>query len=179
MVIAVPLPMRDAVLLLLLEPVEGITRLQKYTFLAEQGDQGPAAGPGDADFQAYKFGPYSEKLYDDLEMLENLGLVVSKPLRDAPVEEDDEADLSFGFLIGDDEEQEAKAELEERCYSLTQKGRDFVEGSILPRTNPDDVAAIERIRSRFASYSLRDLLRYVYRKYPEWTVNSEIRDQIL
>ena len=54
------------------EGIGGMTRLQKYLFLLDREEQVSPSGPG-FEFKAYKAGPYSSKLYDDLEFLENLG----------------------------------------------------------------------------------------------------------
>jgi uncharacterized protein YwgA len=76
---------RQSLLLLLLGADEsgatsvgigGMTRLQKLLFLLwkeagiEEVDRG-------FEFKPYKAGPYSRKLYDELELLENLGLIVT------------------------------------------------------------------------------------------------------
>ena len=54
--------------------IGGITRLQKLLFLLwkEAGIQEVEAG---FEFKPYKAGPYSRKLYDELELLENLNLI--------------------------------------------------------------------------------------------------------
>jgi hypothetical protein len=41
------------------------------------------------------------------------------------------------------------------------------------------VDGIRKVKSKYSQYSLRDLLRYVYRKYPEMTTRSEILDEVL
>jgi uncharacterized protein YwgA len=48
--------------------VSGITRLQKFLFLLENEEGVRPAGDG-FEFEPYKAGPYSSKLYDDLELL--------------------------------------------------------------------------------------------------------------
>lgn len=171
---------RDIVLLLLMgEPVEGITRMQKYLFLAlaQKGDQAPGVRDVE-DFEPYRFGPYSSKLYDDLEMLENLGLITSEPVRDLSEPEAQEVELSFEYLMGDDEQEGAIAEQEERKYALTEDGQKYVDG-LLQSATQEQVEGIGRVKSKFAHYSLKDLLRYVYKKYPDWTGESEIRDKVL
>jgi len=181
-----PLTPRQRVVLLLyqdeagnVEGVDGITRLQKYLFLVQQGDEGPRAVDADANFEPYKFGPCSRKLYDDLELLENLELITSEPIAPASEVEEQESELTFEFLMGDDDEAAAEAQLEEKRFQLTEKGRELAESIVRDQAAADEVNAIRRVKSKFASYSLRDLLRYVYRKYPAWTTQSEIRDQIL
>jgi len=55
--------------------INGITRLQKFLFLLENEDYLEKIEGGYKNgFEAYKAGPYSSALYDDLEFLENLVL---------------------------------------------------------------------------------------------------------
>ncbi|MGI5818299.1 MAG: hypothetical protein ACOX9R_09385 [Armatimonadota bacterium] len=160
--------------------VKGITRLQKYMFLVKHRCELPAPAEEET-FEPYKFGPYSPELYDDLEFLENLGLIEGKPVASDPEAESvaaEEAELSFDYLLSDDEEQTAKAEVGDREFVLTAKGRDLVESSVLPEADDLLVQRIRAVKSKFSSYSLRDLLRYVYQQFPEWTRESEIREHL-
>ena len=170
---------RDITLLLLMGgPVEGITRMQKYLFLSLAQEKGEMVGVADVEgFEPYRFGPYSSELYDDLEMLENLGLITSQPVGELSEPETEEVALSFEYLMGDDEQDGALAEQEEKRYELTEGGLKFVQELVRP--TEDQVEGIRRVKSKFAHYSLRALLRYVYRKYPEWTKESEIAEEIL
>jgi uncharacterized protein YwgA len=75
--------------------ISGITRLQKFLYLLQE--EGHVSPNGDGfEFEPYKAGPYSAKLYDDLEFLENLGLVQSDITAEATAPEAAEIDmLSF------------------------------------------------------------------------------------
>ena len=162
--------------------VEGITRLQKYMFMAEQPELPDADAPDSDGFQAYKFGPYSSGLYEDLEFLENLGLLTSAPVAGASTDADawaaEETELSLDYLLGDDDEEAAKAEVQETRFQLTDEGRKLVEDKILHDSPDEVVEQIHRIKSKFASYSLRDLRRYVYTNYEQWTTASEIKEYL-
>lgn len=166
----------------------GITRLQKLLFLLqkEEGFTPTAAG---YEFEPYKAGPYSPKLYDDLEFLENLGLLKGEVTSEASHAEFEEVDrLSFDHLMGRDVEKSTDGEVdgaatadtyEERRFRLTDKGRQQIErllesGDLLPVANK-----IRRIKSKYGKYSLNDLLYHVYTRYPSMTTESEIRDQVL
>ena len=177
---------RDLLLLLLTVGREGklsrglggITRLQKYLFLLENEEGLHPEGEG-FDFTPYKAGPYSSKLYDDVEFLENLGLIKSDVVGEATDAEAEE--LTFEELIEDSIPGPTAPSdaLEERRFALTEKGMKRVEGLLANEENAAAVEGIRRIKSRFGSHSLHDLLRYVYTKYPKMTVESEIRDQVL
>ena len=169
--------------------IGGITRLQKYLYLLTIEEKIEPSGKG-FEFKAYKAGPYSSKLYDDLEFLENLGLIESEITAVATDEEAIEiGDLSFDDLMGDSAELNEDGKLvdgfgasdayDERRYILTQEGKEKVQELL---DNPEFrpvIDSIRKIKSKFNNYSLSDLLYYVYTRYPEMTVESEIKDKIL
>ena len=189
---------RDLVMLLLgvdargeeSEGLGGITRMQKLLFLLEREEGMRATGDG-FQFTPYKAGPYSAALYDDLQFLENLGLVQTEVTSEATEAESAELDLlSFDELIdGGAESEEGQAvdgmaaadAHEERRYRLTPKGMDHVRKLLGAGMDAARVAAdgIRRVKSRYSELSLSDLLYYVYTKYPEMAVESEIRDQVM
>jgi uncharacterized protein YwgA len=173
------------------EGIGGITRLQKLLFLLwkEGGIQEIESG---FEFKPYKAGPYSRKLYDELELLENLGIIQSEAQGEATEAEAAELEeLSFEQLMGEDahpfQSVTTRAEattadtFEERRFRLTPKGLDAAKSLAANPTYKPFVDGIRKIKSKFANYSLQDLLYHVYTKYDDegWTSESEIRDKIL
>lgn len=168
----------------------GITRLQKFLFILEQEEHIVPTGPG-FEFKPYKAGPYSRMIYDDLELLENLGLIQFEPHGEASEEEVvGIADLTFDHLMGDDahafsSESEERAKtadtLEERRFTLTDQGRKKAKELLERPEYKPFCDGIRKVKSRFSNYSLQDLLYYVYTNYQSggWTSESEIRDQVL
>jgi uncharacterized protein YwgA len=160
------------------EPVQGTTRLQKLLFLVENEARVKPDVGKDYDFEAWKFGPVSKELYDDLEKLENLGFLESEPVASASSTEVDEYGLSFDDLMGD-ERTESEKSLEERNYRLSPKGLEWLRQKVdLNRVNPT-FEKIRRVKSQYGGLSLQDLLYYVYTKYPDMTSASEIRGKVL
>jgi len=187
---------RDLVLLLIgtdakgspTDEVGGITRLQKFLFLLQQ--EGGVSPSGDGfEFTAYKAGPYSSKLYDDIEFLENLGYLESEAVAEATDAEAAEVDvLDFDQLIGDgsDDPQEPSSDAfgaadayEERKFLLTDRGRERMKKLLENKEYAPVVDSIRRVKSKYGRYSLNDLLYYVYTKYPEMTTESEIKEKVL
>lgn len=160
------------------EAIQGTTRLQKLLFLVEQEAGIKPTEGRDFDFTAFKFGPVSKELYDDLEKLENLGFLEAKAVAEASESELEEYDLSFEDLMGD-EEQESKESLEERKFKLTKKGLEWLNAKIEPKVHEDVIEKIRKVRGKYGSFALSDLLYYVYSKYPKWTSASEIRERVL
>jgi hypothetical protein len=167
------------------EGVAGITRLQKFAFLLEKEANIAVAGNG-FDFVPYKAGPYSAHIYDDMEMLENLGLVESSVTSEATDEECVEADaLTFDALIGGKADTVEDARLaeadayEERRFRLTARGRARVEELLASGQYAPFVNGIRKVKSRYGHYSLQDLLYHVYTRYPDMTTESQIRERVL
>lgn len=179
---------RDQLLMLLLaapgyrgvegEPIQGTTRLQKLLFLLErEAELLPAEGP-DFEFTPWKFGPVSKQLYDDLEKLENLGLLESDPISAPSSTELDEYGLSFDDLMGDEQSQ-ARESAEEKSYRLTQLGLQWVNKHIKQKEQRDLLDKIRRIKAKYGALSLQDLLHYVYTRYPDMATASEIKARVL
>jgi uncharacterized phage-associated protein len=157
------------------EAVQGTTRLQKLLFLIEhEANIRPAKGK-DFDFTAWKFGPVSKDLYDDLEKLENLGLLESEPVSQASTTELDEYGLSFDDLMGEEGSQ-SRDNFEEKRYRLTPKGSQWVRDH---ETSKETADKIRRIKEKYGALSLQDLLHYVYTRFPNMTTASEIKGKVL
>jgi len=171
--------------------IGGITRLQKLLFLLwkEAGIQEVDAG---FEFKPYKAGPYSRKLYDELELLANLGFIRTEVQGGATEAEAAELEeLSFEQLMGDDAQpfQDVPTRgaattadsFEERRYMLTDKGLKAVRDLLHKPESKPFADGIRRIKSKFADYSLQDLLYHIYTKYEAdgWASESEIRDKVL
>ena len=143
----------DLVLLILhvhgRQPIAGITRLAKILFLAQmealhgESLRSPESRP--FDFVAYRYGPFTPDIYDEIEFLKS-------------VEMADERD---------------------NAYRITDKGSRFVEQRLRQRVPAEEIKRIEAVKAQHCDEELGDLLRYVYTKYPEFTVKSEILDRVL
>jgi hypothetical protein len=161
----------------------GITRLQKLLFLLDQEEHVIPSGEGFM-FEAYKAGPYSSKLYDDLEFLENLELIGKRVAAESTEAQAAEIDFTFENLIEPDPETDdssgpAPDAYEEYLYFLTPKGREKIQQLLADHSYEPLVDSIRRIKSRYGQYSLSDLLYHVYTKYPDMTTESEIKEKVL
>ena len=170
----------------------GITRIQKLLYLLEAEEHIRPTGDG-FRFEAYKAGPYSPRIYDDLEFLENLGYIS----RSAPDEsgssaeasdpEKAEVDLTFDQLMGPEDIMTSDADeiaptadsYEESRFYLTELGKQRVEKLLANKDYRPLVDGVRKVKSRFAKYSLNDLLYYVYTRHPEMTTESEIKEKVL
>ena len=161
------------------EPIDGRTRLMKLLFLL-QADF-PIEKLLDLkqkyDFEAYHYGPFTKDVYDDLEFLENVGLVevVTKGYA-SPVEQNEEEKLVEDTAIGEDEQ--TGLLFQEESYKLTDRGLKFVREKLAPTVPEQLIQAIHDLKTKFAALPLTSILRYVYSKHPESAENTKLKHLI-
>jgi hypothetical protein len=186
------------------EPVEGRTRLTKLLFLLDK-EHDAFKRFAKLEFTPYAFGPYDPKVYDDLAFLENMGWLQGSGTTAAESQppsfsqlvgergesetsyaflessEVEEADLSFEYLMGGVSEN-VPERYETRKYSLSAEGITAVQHALNVYRSSEDLpkltAEIEQVKKRFNDVPLRELLRYVYRKYPESATDSTILEEL-
>lgn len=155
------------------EPVDGITRLQKLLFLLQQG-KGPKSLVAQAKeylYRPYKMGPFADGVRDDLQILKSAGLLRTEKLEYLLTDDTDSA--------LDDERgvKPASKKVESYRFILTEEGlnagRDLFSG--MSKSEREGLADFKKF---FNSLSLRQLLIFVYEKYPSFTVASEIKGQL-
>lgn len=160
------------------EPIVGITRLMKLLFLLKKEQNFDQF-----EFEAYKMGPFSSDVYPELEFLQSFPtpdtpLVLSKNHIDPQAPATPATPENFR-LIEEASEQESALTSDEinKPFALSELGIK-VAGELWQQVGSDNQAKIEKIKSQFGSLTLKELLRYVYKTYPDMTVNSEIKDQL-
>lgn len=131
--------------------IDGSTRFQKLVFLAQQET---AMDDDLFEYEADRFGPFSVELAKTLNSLENRDLIEKRT----------ETNRS-----GD----------EMHRYRITDRGRQIMNRILTDDDYPDIsglMSQIETIKREYDSMSLDELLRYVYRKYPRFTEESELEE---
>lgn len=166
----------DMVLLLLAAPtqvdqadgrINGITRLEKLLFLADQEEEAQAGVQDPFKFEAYHYGPYSKAVYEAVELLEQAGLLKEeRALGGEPFDEMEELET--------DVTDESPVE---RRFILTAEGQAVA--NLLASRHGDTSKALGRIKDRYAKMPLRQLIRYVYTRYPAFAEKSRIRSQVI
>lgn len=151
--------------------IDGITRLEKLIFLLERETPVGTWLTERPDFRSHRFGPFSSKIYEAVETLAAAGL-----LRDSanPGSDPQDAWETVNFVL-DESDTDPYAN---RVFILTDQGWNYYR-AVLKDLPPEAPRLIADFKKRFASISLRQLVRYVYERYPEFTDKSEIRNQIL
>lgn len=122
------------------EPIEGSLRLMKELFLVSR----EADAEGFYEFEPYRYGPCSFRVYHDLDALKTLGLVMEMPIPDSQY----------------------------KRYSLTSRGSEVAE-RIYSRIPSHTRSSICDIKKRFNKASIFVLMAHVYQNYPEMTTRTE------
>jgi hypothetical protein len=154
------------------EGIPGTTRILKLLFIAARELNVDALVRTPYRFVPYRFGPFAPDLYSDIEVLVGCGLVKREELDESgePVIRRDETideGLEYNGLT--------------TLYRLTRKGRPFAAALLAAalRRQPNVQAGLEVVKRECGSLSLRELLRYVYSRYPEYATESEILKKVL
>ena len=174
-----PLETDDAIVLVLGAPggkeppgrLEGVTRLEKLIFLLERETPVREWMTEKADFRSYRFGPFSSKVYEAVDTLAAADLV-----RDSARNADDVTDRweSVNALMDEGDLDPYTT----RDFFLTPRGEQYY-GALLSELPPNAEKVLADFKGKFARLPLRQLVRYVYERYPQFTDQSEIRDDIL
>lgn len=170
------------------EPIQGKTRLMKTIFLFDKEIRrkfnlnesiSESAIPS---FEAHNFGPFSAKVYEDLEFLVEMGLVQASS-GDSELLEDERLEYEFWQATRTEKGDRNESLTDEwsfpTMFSLTDLGREFVESRLKDRLSPEQWKTLDQFKERCTSASLGALLKYVYTRYPDTTTRSTIRDQVL
>ncbi len=159
---SVKIDRRSDVLLLLLRAaraVWGTTRLQKLLFLVGKETKATTAVPDYFQHVAYTFGPFDQAVYQDVEALKKRGLIEVRP----------PTGPGKGVRRVD------------AVYRLTARGKKYAEALARGKEGATSGLSneVEGIACRYGQLSHDDLLKYVYRTYPDYTTESMIREEVL
>ena len=64
-------------------------------------------------------------------------------------------------------------------YSLLKTGENYVVDNILPSVSDEQKALLETFKKKITSIYPKQLLKYVYSKYPDYTTKSLIKNEVL
>jgi len=158
------------------EPINGRTRLMKLLYLlqTESSTIKLLELKKAYDFKPYNYGPFTKDVYDDLEFLENVGLIeiVNKGYA-SPVEQNEGEKVIDDTSLGDDED--ASILINEESYKLTSRGLDFTKKKLAPTVPEQVIKEIHNLKTKFANMPLTSVLRYVYINHPDSAQNSKLK----
>lgn len=154
-------------------PIRGRTRLQKMLFLLQAEYNIDRLLKKHFEFKAYRFGPFSPQVYQDIEFFENVGIVQVSVHDASSSPEASETQTAYGdSLLPGDTENAGETYLEPE-FRLTDRGMEF--GEKLWNELPEEIKhAFKEVKSACNDVPLSALLRYVYSNHPDFAENSEL-----
>ncbi len=161
-------------------PIEGRTRLMKMVFLFEKEllaafrKDTPAAEVDLPEFTAWKYGPFSHEILNDLEFLVNRGLVDRVSGTDPSPEELEE----FSYWL-DEGEDTFVGEYVQETFTLSPTTGLHKGMQLWKELTSNQRQMLSEFKVRFTSASLDRILEYVYKTYVEFTDQSVIKDRYL
>jgi hypothetical protein len=184
--VANPIEVDDAVVLLLGADVPGardgeivgITRLEKLIFLLERETSGREWLQQDAEFEPYNFGPFSHKVYQAVDMLAAAELIEDSM---SPAEDDSdgwEQRDKIGLDSGSAGRTQVRDPYTTRDFRLTDRGWKYYR-ALTKELTQEQLDELKDFKKQFAFLPLRQLIRYVYTRYDDFTTRSQIRADIL
>ncbi len=145
------------------EPIEGITRMEKLVFLLTNEDFKEVFG--ELNYKADNYGPFSDRLVDQLENLVDLKLIEKSKGRN--LELADEFNYNFTDVKIPDK------------FSLTFYGEALAKKIFTDLTDEERKKFID-IKEKFNSIPLDALLSYIYNTVPsKYLKNSRIKEKYL
>ena len=174
-----PLEIDDVIVLLLGAPtrlaslhnqLSGVTRLEKLVFLVERETAMKELLEEDTDFVPYNFGPFSSKVYKAIDSLVAYDLIEDS----GSITEDPDDSWEQVWVIGSERDDRYTT----RDFRLTNRGERYYDA--LTRDLPKQyLVELSGFKDQFGPLPLRQLVRYVYLRYPQMTERSLIRDEVL
>ncbi len=131
--------------------IEGVTRLQKYSFLIAKRIKGITGIGFYDDWQPSKYGPFSGQLADDVQYLENQGLIT-----------DEKKPNKYGYDV--------------EIITPSERAASRVNEMYNKYTHYYD--EIKKILDIYQHKSLMDVLHDVYYLYPYYASQSTIKAQV-
>jgi hypothetical protein len=179
---------KDIILLLLYAPglsgemgeaIKGRTRFTKLLFLLKELYNVDKEVKNYYTFEPYKIGPFTEELYNDLDVLETMGLVEIRAkdfVEESEMLEIQKIPREDNPLTYADTEAIPADLYQEFDYKLSDKGRRITE-VLYDSVSSSLKQAVEDVKRRFGSLLLVELLRYIYRNFPKMATKS-IREDL-
>ena len=167
------------------KPIKGAIRLTKMMYLFEQEIKPILKKSGiDSEnlpsFIAYNFGPFSKDLYEQIDFFTNIKFIKTKDIKAEEMGEVDDWRGEWFDGVGDPINMGyAMDDSKYMSYELEELGEKYVENKILILLTSEQIKLLEDFKKKIVKTSSKNILRYVYTKYPKSAENSLIKKDIL
>lgn len=166
-------------------PVHGAIRLTKMMFIFEKEITEVLKKNGAVidklpEFFAYNFGPFSKELYEQVEFFRGISFIKVTNLNahEELVEVDDWEETEFLDEF-DAQEDHLNQDGKYLKYEIYKNGINYTEKELLDKIGEEQKSILERFKRKINSLSPKQLLKYVYTNYPDYTEKSTIKKEVL
>jgi hypothetical protein len=162
------------------EKIEGITRLEKLLFLLkmEKGFLKNVEKTNDFNFFPFRMGPWTNEVYDEIDFLESLNLISKSGSNKINPVDNAYVDELFNNVILD--KYQKNSFHNEECtetFSITPLGKEKALKVWNSLTIEEQYSIIE-LKKKYNRMDLKNILRHVYINFPEYTTESEIKENL-
>lgn len=167
------------------EPIAGRTRLVKMLFLFKKEILADFKNGTDINedmfyaFFPWDYGPFSRDAYNDITFFVLRGFIHAAASEEETLPEEAEEWEKWQSSTSSSSSEDDVSEFEEERFTLTKRGREFVELNLYSGISDQQKKILCEFKKKALSASLRVLLKYVYKNYPEFTKASVIKEAVL
>ena len=166
------------------EPIKGRTRILKMLFIFKKEVLKyfkKNTDINDDNFYEYfpwNFGPFSSQVYDDITFFLLRGFIATKYTYEEALPEAASEEKHWQFISGiqSSNVQEGYQEFTEEEFLLTKKGIQFTEKELYDHLSSSQRNLLKNFKKKINNTSLRAILRYVYKIYPDMTEKSQVHN---
>lgn len=168
-------------------PIYGSIRLTKMMFLFNEEISKEIKNVGlDCaklpHFFEYNYGPFSKDVYEQIELFRGIGFINTTNVyvkKEEMAEVDDWEEEAFVDEMSQQDEPVLNRDGKYMKYEITSKGSEYVKERILGYISPEQEDLLTRFKAKIISMPPKQILKYVYKKYPQYTKKSLIIDEVL
>lgn len=167
-------------------PIYGAIRLIKMMFLFNEEISKQLKTVGlecstPPKFYAYNYGPFSKDVYEQIELFKGIGFVKTTNInaKEEMAEVDDWEEDTFVDEMSQQDDVVLNRDGKYMKYEIAATGSKYVEEKILCDISDAQKDLLTRFKLKIISQSPKQILKYVYKKYPQYTENSLIKDEVL
>lgn len=167
------------------KPIYGAIRLTKMMFLFNE-EIAPLLKKSGAECQklpefiAYNYGPFSKDVYEQIELFRGIKFiqVTNIKTQEEMAEVDDWEEMAFTEEVSS-QGYSLNTNGSYYKYQLLSVGEKFVKENIIDELTAEQISILSKFKEKITELSPKQILKYVYTKYPEYTEKSLIKKEVL
>lgn len=167
------------------KPIYGAIRLTKMMFLFNE-EIAPLLKKSGAECQklpefiAYNYGPFSKDVYEQIELFRGIKFIQVTDIKaqEEMAEVDDWEEMAFTEEVSS-QGYSLNTNGSYYRYQLLSTGERFVKENIINELTAEQINILSQFKQKITELSPKQILKYVYTKYPKYTEKSLIKKEVL